>query len=106
MCKFFLETLIMEIAAATVTCTYFTSLCVCIRWPDIFRMKVRDKNFGIETPGETVYFKMVSELRYTCVIRVTCKVNDSFDHIIWGGGGGGGGGDCYCLFKLSQAFNV
>ncbi len=23
-------------------------------------MKVRDKNFGIETPGETIYFKMVS----------------------------------------------
>ena len=22
-------------------------------------MKVRDKNFGIETPGETIYFKMV-----------------------------------------------
>jgi len=30
------------------------------RWPDIFRLKVRDKNFAIETPGETVYFKMVS----------------------------------------------
>ncbi len=29
------------------------------RWPDIFRMKVKDKNFGIETPGETIYFKMV-----------------------------------------------
>ena len=26
----------------------------------MFRMKVKDKNFGIETPGETVYFKMVS----------------------------------------------
>ena len=24
-------------------------------------MKVRDKNFGIETPSETVYFKMVRE---------------------------------------------
>ena len=23
-------------------------------------MKVKEKNFGIETPGETVYFKMVS----------------------------------------------
>ena len=45
------------------TCTYmyihmFPSLSH--RWPDIFRMKVRDKNFGIETPGETIYFKMVS----------------------------------------------
>ena len=33
---------------------------IYFKWPDIFRMKVRDKNFGIETPGETVYFKMVS----------------------------------------------
>ena len=33
-------------------------LYVC-RWPDVYRMKVRDKNFGVETPGETVYFKMV-----------------------------------------------
>ena len=32
------------------------------RWPDIYRMKVRDKNFGIETPSETIYFKMVSDV--------------------------------------------
>ena len=34
------------------------------RWPDIFRMKMGDKNFGIETPGETVYFKMVRPINY------------------------------------------
>ena len=38
----------------------FIPYCVFFRWPDIYRMKVRDKNFGIETPGETIYFKMVS----------------------------------------------
>lgn len=30
------------------------------RWPDIYSMKVKDKNFGIETATETVLFRMVS----------------------------------------------
>ena len=41
------------------------------RWPEIYRMKVKDKNFGIETPGETVYFKMVNP--YTCSTRCAKK---------------------------------
>ena len=34
--------------------------CILCRWPDIYSMKVKDKNFGIETATETVLFRMVS----------------------------------------------
>ena len=40
-------------------CSLFISY-MCNRWPDIYSMKVKDKNFGIETATETVLFKMVS----------------------------------------------
>lgn len=33
--------------------------CIVNRWPDIYSMKVKDKNFGIETITETVLFRMV-----------------------------------------------
>ena len=36
-----------------------TLQCVMCRWPDIYSMKVMDKNFGIETATETVLFRMV-----------------------------------------------
>ena len=40
-------------------CTYPLSNFHSIRWAEIIRMKVRNKNFGIETSSETVYFKLV-----------------------------------------------
>ena len=53
-------------------------------------MKVRDKNFGIETPGETVYFKMVGRpllinymYMYTSVGGLTLLQYGLLEIIVW-----------------------
>jgi protein tyrosine phosphatase len=43
---------------------------IYFKWPDIYRMKVRDKNFGIETPSETIYFKMPDNSTAQYVLRM------------------------------------
>lgn len=54
------------------------------RWPEIYRMKVKDKNFGIETPGETVYFKMVSVKIGTDVLPQSFKFSILKSHVLTG----------------------
>lgn len=43
---------------------------VYFKWPEIIRMKVKDKNFGIETYNETVYFKMPDTSAAQYVLRM------------------------------------
>ena len=40
----------------TLAVPYYNAI---VRWPDVYSMKVKDKNFGIETATETVMFRMV-----------------------------------------------